>query len=131
MINFSLSKLFLSNLFPVDPMRTPFKSAPPPSDLRGSKGFWLSAYFLCSLSLTIYNKAIMQLLHFPLPCFVTSVHTLFGWIGCYCLAYFGVFTPITLGREQARTVLYFSLLYTVNIGVSNMSLNLVTVPVKI
>ena len=37
---------------------------------------WLALYFVCNLTLTIYNKAVMQLVGFHFPWALTAVHTL-------------------------------------------------------
>jgi hypothetical protein len=91
---------------------------------------WLILYFIFSLLLTIYNKAVMQLMKFSFPWILTAIHTLCGWIGCRILLELGMFTPTRLSTKQLNTIRMFSILYTANIAVSNISLNLVTVPVR-
>ncbi|KAI8366703.1 TPT-domain-containing protein [Radiomyces spectabilis] len=86
---------------------------------------WLGLYFILNLSLTLYNKAI--LLGFRYPWTLTAIHTLCGSIGCYLLYIFGFFVPATLGRNENMVMLMFSVLYTINIAISNVSLNLVSV----
>jgi hypothetical protein len=42
-----------------------------------SKGYaWLALYFLCNLTLTLYNKAVMHFVGFKFPWLLTAVHTL-------------------------------------------------------
>lgn len=94
-----------------------------------TQSIWLILYFTFSLLLTIYNKAVMQLMKFSYPWLLTGIHTLCGWIGCRIFSELGIFTPSSLSKEQRKTVNWFSVLYTANIAVSNISLNLVTVPV--
>lgn len=91
---------------------------------------WLTAYFILSLTLTIYNKAVLQFYAFPYPWLLTAIHTGCGWIGCLILSANNFFTKTRLNDAQRRTVAWFSVLYTVNIAASNVSLNLVTVPVN-
>ncbi|KAI7853492.1 triose-phosphate transporter family-domain-containing protein [Circinella umbellata] len=86
---------------------------------------WLGLYFLFNLGLTLYNKAI--LLDFRYPWSLTAIHTLCGSIGCYILYALGYFTPIKLGEHENMVMLMFSVLYTINIAISNVSLNLVSV----
>ncbi|TPX68412.1 hypothetical protein SpCBS45565_g03109 [Spizellomyces sp. 'palustris'] len=90
--------------------------------------FWLLIYFALNLSLTIYNKVVMQFFHFPFPWTLTAVHTACGTIGCYLCSGTGFFVPAKLGQREKLVVVLFSILYTLNIAVSNVSLNMVTVP---
>jgi len=90
--------------------------------------FWLFLYFWFNLSLTIYNKIALG--SFPYPWTLTSIHSLCatcGSLAAYKLGYFE-FGPARSMRENL-ILLGFSSLYTVNIAVSNVSLNLVSVPV--
>ncbi|KAI8920664.1 hypothetical protein BC831DRAFT_553175 [Entophlyctis helioformis] len=89
---------------------------------------WLAVYFLFNLSLTIYNKAIMQFYAFPFPWTLTGIHTLCGALGCHALAAAGYFRPASLGSHESLIMAAFSTLYTVNIAVSNVSLEMVSVP---
>ncbi|KAL0571828.1 hypothetical protein V5O48_010124, partial [Marasmius crinis-equi] len=91
-----------------------------------SRGYWLVLYFFFNLGLTLYNKGV--LVHFPFPYTLTAVHALFGTLGSSLLARAGVFTPAKLTQFQRMVVTAFSVLYAVNIVVSNVSLQLVTVP---
>lgn len=113
-----------------------------------SNGYvWLAAYFLCNLALTIYNKAVMQLVGFQFPWMLTCLHATCSAIGCYIAVYvLESFRPATLGKKEMTVMVSFSFLYTINIvsllrgcnalisttlylkAISNVSLNLVTVP---
>ncbi|KAH7101697.1 TPT-domain-containing protein [Auriculariales sp. MPI-PUGE-AT-0066] len=88
--------------------------------------FWLSAYFLFNLSLTLYNK--MVLVKFPFPWTLTALHALCGSIGGYVLLEQGYYVPARTSSKDNLTLMAFSVLYTVNIAISNVSLQLVTVP---
>ncbi|ORX90426.1 TPT-domain-containing protein [Basidiobolus meristosporus CBS 931.73] len=102
--------------------------------LTGGRGLWdspvawLIMYFFFNLGLTLYNKAVMQLFDFGFPWTLTGIHTLCGAIGSYLLYLFGVFKPRKLGERENTIMLAFSVLYTLNIAISNVSLHLVTVP---
>ena len=115
-------------------VRTPSTRLPPsrlsPSILisSGSQLSWLTLYFLSNLSLTLYNKFV--LVRFPFPYTLTALHALCGSIGGYILMERGVFEPRTLTTAENTVLVAFSVLYTVNIAVSNLSLGLVTVPVR-
>ncbi|KAI8054147.1 triose-phosphate transporter family-domain-containing protein [Gilbertella persicaria] len=89
---------------------------------------WLGLYFFFNLSLTLYNKIILALYDFPFPWTLTAIHTLCGAIGSYCFWKADLFTPASLGEQENMVMLAFSVLYTINIAISNVSLNLVTVP---
>ncbi|KAI8073345.1 triose-phosphate transporter family-domain-containing protein [Gongronella butleri] len=90
---------------------------------------WLAMYFVFNLSLTLYNKIILQLYEFPFPWTLTGVHTMCGAIGSYLFWRADVFTPSQLGERENIVMILFSVLYTINIAISNVSLNLVSVPV--
>ncbi|KAI5120319.1 hypothetical protein M0805_000379 [Coniferiporia weirii] len=92
----------------------------------GSQLSWLALYFLSNLSLTLYNKFV--LVRFPFPYTLTALHALCGSIGGYILMERGVFEPRQLSLGENVVLAAFSVLYTVNIAVSNLSLGLVTVP---
>ena len=90
---------------------------------------WLTLYFLCSLALTLYNKAIMQFVGFTYPWMLTAIHTFCSAVGCWISVYaLQMFQPAVLTAKENKIMLAFSVLYTVNIAVSNVSLNMVTVP---
>lgn len=65
---------------------------------------------------------------FPFPWALTGVHTLCGSIGAQVALQKGFFTPQKLETQENLVLVAFSSLYTINIAVSNLSLNLVTVP---
>lgn len=94
---------------------------------RDSQTTWLVLYFLSNLSLTLYNKGV--LVRFPFPYTLTALHALCGSIGGYVLLERGAFEPRSLSVRENVILGLFSVLYTVNIAVSNLSLGLVTVPV--
>ncbi|KAF9083517.1 UAA transporter [Mortierella sp. AD031] len=88
---------------------------------------WLAMYFFLNLSLTIYNKAILSTFHFSFPWTLTGIHTLCSGLGALTMARLGYFTPATLGERENMVMLMFSFLYTLNIAISNVSLNEVSV----
>jgi hypothetical protein len=99
-----------------------------PALLWDSQAVWLALYFCFNLALTLYNKMI--LFRFPFPYSLTAVHALSGVIGGYALLGTGVFVPATLSARESILLAAFSVLYAFNIVVSNISLQLVTVPVR-
>ncbi|KAI8384544.1 uncharacterized protein BYT42DRAFT_493028 [Radiomyces spectabilis] len=93
-----------------------------------SSRMWLALYFFLNLALTLYNKVIMSIFRFPFPWTLTAIHTLCGAIGSFIFWKCGIFTPAKLGQRENIVMLLFSVLYTINIAISNVSLNLVSVP---
>ena len=100
-----------------------------PTGASGSQLTWLSLYFVSNLSLTLYNKGV--LVRFPFPYTLTALHALCGSLGGYVLMENGVFDSRALSVSENLVLAAFSVLYTVNIAVSNLSLGLVTVPVSV
>jgi hypothetical protein len=91
------------------------------------QAFWLVLYFILNLALTLYNKVL--LVSFPYPYTLTAVHALFGLVGGTSLRLRNVYQPKSLWGSDHIVLAAFSILYSVNIAVSNASLGLVTVPV--
>lgn len=89
---------------------------------------WIAYYFVANLSLTLYNKLLMN--KFPFAWSLTAIHALSGCIGAQLCLSKGLFTQQRLTTRENLILVSFSSLYTVNIAVSNLSLNLVTVPVS-
>ncbi|KAH8992160.1 hypothetical protein EDB86DRAFT_3079446 [Lactarius hatsudake] len=97
------------------------------ADIASYQAFWLGSYFILNLVLTLYNKIL--LVSFPYPYTLTAVHAIFGLVGGTCLRLQNVYQPKSLWGSDYVLLLAFSLLYSINIAVSNASLDLVTVPV--
>ncbi|KIM41407.1 hypothetical protein M413DRAFT_445423 [Hebeloma cylindrosporum] len=105
---------------------------------------WLALYFTLNLTLTLYNKSV--LIHFPFPYTLTALHAFCGTIGTFILirldpstarsdasALTSVSSPhhsptSNMNAKELLVLFLFSILYTLNIVVSNASLRLVTVP---
>ncbi|KAJ1956888.1 hypothetical protein EC988_001110, partial [Linderina pennispora] len=85
-------------------------------------------YLFISLALTLHNKMVLQWYQFSFPWLVTATHSLGGIVGTQIMQRLGTFTPVRLDKQQQRILWQFSVLYTVNIAVSNISLNFVTIP---
>ena len=84
-------------------------------------------YFFFNLSLTLYNK--IALVSFPFPWTLTCIHSLCASIGSYTCYRRGYFKrTVNINRRDHLTLVAYSSLYTINIAVSNLSLNLVSVP---
>lgn len=90
---------------------------------------WIVYYFIANLSLTLYNKLLMN--RFPFAWTLTAIHAFSGCIGAQLCLSRGIFVQQRLTTRENLVLISFSSLYTVNIAVSNLSLNLVTVPVSL
>ncbi|ORX92402.1 hypothetical protein K493DRAFT_225753 [Basidiobolus meristosporus CBS 931.73] len=97
-------------------------------DILNSSAVWLIIYFFFNLTLTLHSKALMQFFSFKFPWTLTGLHTLCGAVGSYVFYLLGIFKPRRLGERENTIMLAFSVLYTLNIAISNVSLHLVTVP---
>ncbi|KAL8732635.1 MAG: hypothetical protein Q9166_002610 [cf. Caloplaca sp. 2 TL-2023] len=86
----------------------------------------LLIYFAFNLGLTLYNKAVM--IKFPFPFMLTALHAASGMVGTQILLSRGIFTLKNLTGRDTAMLSAFSILYTANIAVSNVSLAMVTVP---
>ncbi len=116
----------LSSAFPPALSKIKPKSLYPATSPWDSSAAWLAYYFAANLSLTLYNKLVMN--KFPFPWALTAIHTLCGSIGAQIALSRGFFDTQSLSPRENLVLLAFSSLYTINIAVSNLSLNLVTVP---
>ncbi|CAK7262701.1 hypothetical protein SEPCBS57363_000177 [Sporothrix epigloea] len=91
-----------------------------------SKMMQLGFYFLCNVALTIYNKLILG--KFPHPWLLTALHTGSASIGCYILRMRGTVPRTKLKWDEEMKLVAFSVLFTINIAISNVSLAMVSVP---
>ncbi|KPM43323.1 hypothetical protein AK830_g3155 [Neonectria ditissima] len=87
---------------------------------------WLGTYFFFSLLLTLYNKLVLGMFHFPW--LLTFLHASFASIGTWSMMQMGYFKLSRLGRRENLALVAFSALFTANIAVSNLSLAMVSVP---
>jgi len=87
---------------------------------------WLGTYFFFSLLLTLYNKLVLGMFHFPW--LLTFLHATFASLGTFAMLQMGYFKLSRLGRRENLALVAFSGLFTANIAVSNLSLAMVSVP---
>ncbi|EFY86316.1 hypothetical protein J3458_020398 [Metarhizium acridum] len=87
---------------------------------------WLGTYFFFSLLLTLYNKLVLGMFHFPW--LLTFLHASFASMGTCAMMQLGYFKLSRLGRRENLALVAFSALFTANIAVSNLSLAMVSVP---
>ncbi|KAL9610202.1 MAG: hypothetical protein Q9167_005079 [Letrouitia subvulpina] len=77
-------------------------------------------YFVFNLGLTLYNKAVMNTFRYPF--LLTTLHAAAGMIGTHIMLARGTFALKNLTRKDGYVLSAFSILYTANIAVSNVSL---------
>ncbi|KAL8809736.1 MAG: hypothetical protein Q9223_002612 [Gallowayella weberi] len=80
----------------------------------------LLVYFVFNLGLTLYNKAVM--ISFPFPFLLTALHAASGMAGTQVLLSRGIFNLKNLTGRDTAMLSAFSILYTANIALSNVSL---------
>ncbi|KAG2160463.1 TPT-domain-containing protein [Aureobasidium pullulans] len=93
-----------------------------------TKMICLGLYFCMNLGLTLYNKAVLGKFNFPW--LLTTFHTTSAALGCWSIM---LIAPDQLklshvGRKEQWVLVAFSVLFTVNIAISNVSLAMVSVP---
>ena len=86
----------------------------------------LAGWFALNLVLTIYNKALLEDFHFPW--LLTTIHATCVSVGCFMLLLVGRFKLTSLGPTENVALIAFSFLFTMNIAISNVSLEAVSVP---
>lgn len=89
--------------------------------------FWLTLYFGANIALTVHNKSILSHTHFAYPWSLTALHSVASALGsavCVHVCGVGRVADVREWRQWAWLVA-FSLLYTVNIAMSTVSMNLV------
>lgn len=84
------------------------------------KLMYLGLYFILNLGLTLSNKAVMQKAKFPWT--LTVLHTTSTSIGCLAFLAMGKMKLTKLGTKENLILVAFSVLFTMNIAISNASL---------
>ena len=89
-------------------------------------GLWLAFYFCCNLGLTMHNKIVLGQFRYAYT--LTLLHSLASLVGSGLAIFVAGVTPFQrgIGASGAALLLGYSVLYTLNIGISNASLQLVT-----
>lgn len=104
------------------------KTGDPEGGRAASEGaLWIFFYFAANLCLTLHNKWVLSLLHFNFPWTLTAIHIGVSGIGSYLLLrhHYGI-APSALSTTAIVRLALFSVLYTVNIAISNVSLAFVS-----
>eukprot|EP00035_Acanthoeca_spectabilis_P020167 m.431443 g.431443 ORF g.431443 m.431443 type:complete len:331 (+) comp17306_c0_seq1:52-1044(+) len=88
---------------------------------------WLILYIFLNLMVTFLNKGLFQTYGWPYPTVLALWHYVCTSVGSFIVVNgFKAITPAKLERKDHMTLFAFSLLFNVNIWLSNYSLNLVT-----
>lgn len=86
-------------------------------------GTWVFLYFIANLALTVHNKWVLSRLNFRFPWILTTIHIsvsgLGSWLMCRCNK---KIEDKKLDRGAWIKLLSFSILYALNIAMSNVSL---------
>lgn len=86
-------------------------------------GTWVFLYFIANLALTIHNKWVLSRLNFRFPWILTTIHIsvsgIGSWLMCKCSK---KIESRKLDRSAWIKLLSFSVLYALNIAMSNVSL---------
>lgn len=106
----------------------PRSPSPLPSSARVTASLWLAAYFGANVCLTLHNKSVLSRTAFAFPWTLTALHSVASALGsavslfvCRC----GDVYRDDRDWKQWLWLVAFSLIYTVNIAISNVSLALV------
>lgn len=87
-----------------------------------SAGVWVLLYFLANLALTIHNKWVLSRVNFRFPWSLTALHIGVSGIGSWIFCTASSIPKKDLDFEAWKSLLSFSVLYALNIAMSNVSL---------
>lgn len=91
--------------------------------LASQAGLWIFLYFAANLCLTLHSKWVLNSLNFNFPWTLTAIHIGISGIGSYLLSrYYYRIAPPSLSTDAIYKLALFSVLYAVNIAISNVSL---------
>eukprot|EP00922_Rhytidocystis_sp_ex-Travisia-forbesii_P058107 GHVS01085953.1.p1 GENE.GHVS01085953.1~~GHVS01085953.1.p1 ORF type:complete len:533 (+),score=56.61 GHVS01085953.1:39-1637(+) len=87
----------------------------------------MALWFMLNIVMTIYGKALFSIYRFPYPLLLTAIHMGSTSIGVFVLELVGVHTPRRISWHTFHRLLWFSLLFSANIWLSNASLMAVSI----
>ncbi|KAH9197869.1 hypothetical protein AeNC1_000146 [Aphanomyces euteiches] len=90
-------------------------------------GVWLALWFALNMSVTLINKRALYLANLPVT--LTFIHMICNTIGAalYFRAPWTTVARKSLGRDQSKTMFFFSFVFVSNVVTGNWSLGLVSV----
>lgn len=94
----------------------------------GSGVFWALMYGLSSMTITLFNKAVMSTYDFQYPMFLTVCQSLFTLVALTVVSQMGIITLPPFNWELAKKIAPLSLAFVGYVVVSLMALGSVNVP---
>ena len=110
---------------------------PPPSatsarslGLCGAAGFWLFAWLINNMGVTLLNKWAFAKVSFPYPWMLSCIHMICNWFGAH------IYYALKPGEREKRrvlsgdgfkTIVAFSCIFSANVAIGNASLRFVSV----
>jgi len=93
---------------------------------------FLGLYFILNMTLSIYNKAVFQFVHFDFPLLTATIHLLFTFSGILFLQKSGLLpTPPVLKWDAVYIrQLWFNVVFTVNIWLATLSVQVASLPLN-
>lgn len=101
--------------------------SPTPSESRLVLAFYFASWFFLNIVITLYCKALFSVYAFPFPMVMTIIHMIFTYTGVKVTQSLGLHAPKRPPPGARRTILWFSVVFTVNIWLSNAGLQAVSV----
>eukprot|EP01053_Blabericola_migrator_P007102 Blabericola_migrator_1__7101@NODE_35_length_17941_cov_94_946347_g31_i0_p11_GENE_NODE_35_length_17941_cov_94_946347_g31_i0NODE_35_length_17941_cov_94_946347_g31_i0_p11_ORF_typecomplete_len171_score22_41TPT/PF03151_16/7_3e17_NODE_35_length_17941_cov_94_946347_g31_i078048316 len=90
---------------------------------------YVAAWFLINILITLSSKATFKNFKFPYPIMLTAAHLSVTGIGSQIASFSGWYESIHVSRDTVKKLVWFSLVFTINIWLSNYGLLVVSVPV--
>eukprot|EP00922_Rhytidocystis_sp_ex-Travisia-forbesii_P058094 GHVS01085940.1.p1 GENE.GHVS01085940.1~~GHVS01085940.1.p1 ORF type:complete len:491 (+),score=57.86 GHVS01085940.1:244-1716(+) len=87
----------------------------------------MALWFILNIVMTIYGKALFSIYRFPYPLLLTAIHMGATSVGVFALEIFGLHKSRRISWSTAHRLLWFSLLFSANIWLSNASLMAVSI----
>ncbi|EZG81686.1 triose-phosphate transporter family protein [Gregarina niphandrodes] len=90
---------------------------------------YLTVWFVTNIAITICSKALFKDLRFPYPLMLTAIHLGCTAVMAIIVSYTGVYAPEAVTVSLLKHCLPFSVVFTLNIWLSNYSLMFVSINV--
>eukprot|EP01057_Protomagalhaensia_wolfi_P003871 Protomagalhaensia_wolfi_Nauph_80__3870@NODE_391_length_2619_cov_64_251550_g295_i0_p2_GENE_NODE_391_length_2619_cov_64_251550_g295_i0NODE_391_length_2619_cov_64_251550_g295_i0_p2_ORF_typecomplete_len366_score36_38TPT/PF03151_16/1_2e57UAA/PF08449_11/3_1e21SLC35F/PF06027_12/2e03SLC35F/PF06027_12/3_2e08EamA/PF00892_20/1_6e05EamA/PF00892_20/0_076Nuc_sug_transp/PF04142_15/3_4e05Nuc_sug_transp/PF04142_15/0_22PUNUT/PF16913_5/6_8e06CRTlike/PF08627_10/0_00025CRTlike/PF08627_10/1_3e03_NODE_391_length_2619_ len=90
---------------------------------------YLIAWFIINIVITLSSKAMFSNFKFPYPMMLTAAHCAVTGLGSQIAASFNCYEYTPVNLQMVRDLIFFSLVFTINIWLSNYGLLVVSVSV--
>jgi len=99
------------------------------ADILSSGGFWLLIWLVNNIGVTLLNKSAFQSVDFKYPFFLSSLHMAFNTVGSHVYHYFTSSSNkrALLPGVETTPIYLFSIVFSLNIAIGNVSLRHVSV----